>query len=226
LGSLSETNERGKIKMTNQQPRTLTDYLRELTRTPLNRIGVTLSRLGIHPDLITITGLLLIGIASALIASGLFLMGGIVLLVSLPMDALDGAVARAMKRNDVFGMVLDSTLDRYADGFIFASLSYYFAVQDRFDMMGLSLLALVGSFMVSYVRARADDAKVAVATKVGLFTRVERVLVILVMILGIGLFNEMLFLEIGVLILAVGTNFTAMQRLLFVYTALKNRGDS
>lgn len=197
-----------------------------MTRVPLNRIGVTLSRLGIHPDLITITGLLLIAIAAVLIASGLFLIGGIVLLLSLPMDAVDGAVARAMKREDVFGMVLDSTLDRYADGFIFASLSYYFAVQDRFDMMGLSLLALVGSFMVSYVRARADDAKVGVATKIGLFTRVERVLVILVMILGIGVFNQMVFLEIGVLILAIGTNVTALQRLLFVYTALKNRGDS
>lgn len=212
--------------MTNQQPSTLTDYLRQMTRVPLNRIGVTLSRLGIHPDLITITGLLLIAIAAVLIASGLFLIGGIVLLLSLPMDAVDGAVARAMKREDVFGMVLDSTLDRYADGFIFASLSYYFAVQDRFDMMGLSLLALVGSFMVSYVRARADDAKVGVATKIGLFTRVERVLVILVMILGIGVFNQMVFLEIGVLILAIGTNVTALQRLLFVYTALKNRGDS
>ena len=147
------------------------------------------------------------------------------LILSFPLDAVDGAVARAMNRSSVFGMVLDSTLDRYADGFIFASLSYYFAVQDRFDMMGLSLLALVGSFLVSYVRARADDAKVGVVTKVGLFTRVERVVVILVMILGVGLSKQLLFLEIGVLILAIGTNFTALQRLLFVYTALKNRGD-
>ena len=146
--------------------------------------------MGIHPDLITITGLILVAIASVLIAGGLFLIGGVVLLISLPLDAIDGAVARAMKRTGAFGMVLDSTLDRYADGFIFASLSYYFAVQDRFDMMAFALLALVGSFLVSYVRARADDAKVGVATKVGLFTRVERVLVILVMILATGLFNQ------------------------------------
>lgn len=224
--SLSEMSACGKVKMENQRPATLTDYLRSLTEVPLNRIGKTLARLGIHPDLVTITGLILVGIAAVMIANGLFLVGGIMLLLSLPMDAIDGAVARAMERKSVFGMVLDSTLDRYADGFIFASLSYYFAIQDRYDMMGLSLLALMGSFLVSYVRARAEDVRVGVIVKVGLFTRVERVLVILVMILGVGILNEIRFLEIGVLILAIGTNFTAMQRLLFVYTALKNKGDS
>lgn len=211
--------------MTSKQPITLTDRLRKLTQAPLNRLGIILSRLGIHPDLITIFGLILVGVAAILIANGMFIQGGIILIVSLPLDAVDGAVARAMNRKSVFGMVLDSTLDRYADGFIFASLSYYFAVQDRFDMMGLSLVALMGSFLVSYIRARADDAKVSVATTVGLFTRVERVMVILVMILGIGLFNQPLILDVGVVILAIGTNFTALQRLLFVYTALKNRGD-
>ncbi len=211
--------------MKQKEPITLTDQLRQLTSVPLNSIGVVLARLGIHPDLITITGLILVGIAAVLIADGLFLIGGIVLLLSLPLDAIDGAVARAMNRTGVFGMVLDSTLDRYADGFIFASLSYYFAVQDRFDMMLFSLLALLGSFLVSYVRARAEDVKVGVATKVGLFTRVERVMVILVMILGTGLLNQPIILDVGVLILAIGTNVTALQRLLFVYTALKNRGD-
>jgi len=211
--------------MSDKPSPTLTDRLRDLTATPLNKIGLVLARLGIHPDLITITGLILVAIASVLIAGGLFLIGGVVLLISLPLDAIDGAVARAMKRTGAFGMVLDSTLDRYADGFIFASLSYYFAVQDRFDMMAFALLALVGSFLVSYVRARADDAQVGVATKVGLFTRVERVLVILVMILATGLFNQPIILDIGVLILAIGTNVTALQRLLFVYTALKNRGE-
>ena len=211
--------------MTNKQPITLTDRLRLLTQAPLNRIGRILSRLGIPPDLVTVFGLSLVGVGAIFIANGDFLIGGLTLMVSLPLDAIDGAVARAINRKGVFGMVLDSTLDRYADGFIFASLSYYFAVQDRFDMMALSLIALMGSFLVSYVRARADDVKVGVATKVGLFTRVERVFVILVMVLGVGLFNQPLILDIGIIVLAIGTNITALQRLLFVYTALKNRGD-
>ncbi len=211
--------------MSDKPSLTLTDRLRTITATPLNQIGILLARLGVHPDLISITGLILVGIASVMIADGLFLIGGVVLFLSLPLDAIDGAVARAMKRTSVFGMVLDSTLDRYADGFIFASLSYYFAVQDRFDMMAFALMALLGSFLVSYVRARADDAKVGVATKVGIFTRVERVLVILVMTLATGLLNQPVILDIGVIILAIGTNVTAFQRLIFVYTALKNRGD-
>ena len=211
--------------MTDKQPTTLTDQLRNLTQAPLNRMGMALSRLGIHPDMVTIAGLVLVGVASIWIASGQFLEAGMMLLLSFPLDALDGAVARAMKREGVFGMVLDSTLDRYADGFIFASLSYYFAVQDRFDMMGLSLLALVGSLLVSYIRARADDVKVGVATKVGFIHPLERVVVILIMILATGLLGEAIFLEIGVLILAIGTHITALQRLLFVYKTLKNRGN-
>ena len=88
--------------MEKQQPATLTDYLRKLSEAPLNRIGKTLARLGIHPDLITITGLILVVIAAVMLANGLFLVGSIVLLLSLPMDAVDGAVARATQRKSVF----------------------------------------------------------------------------------------------------------------------------
>ena len=184
-----------------------------------------MARLGVHPNLITVAGLALVGVAAIFIARGMFLTAGAILLVSLPLDALDGAVARAMNRSSPFGMMLDSTVDRYADGFIFAALGYYFAVQSQHELLILALLALVGSFLVSYVRARADDAKVAVSVKVGWFTRLERVAVIVVMLLGAGLLQDAGVLALGIVILAVGTNLTALQRLLFVYAALKNRGD-
>lgn len=211
--------------MTEGHPTTLTGRLRDLTQAPLNRIGRLLAGWGIHPDLITLSGLVVVAIASALIAQGSFLPAGLLLLLGLPLDAVDGAVARALNRRGSFGMVLDSTLDRYADGFIFAALGYYFAGQGRFDMLALALLALVGSFMVSYIRARAEDAKVGLQVTVGLFTRVERVMVILMMILAMGLFGNPIALEIGLLTLAVGAHLTAWQRLLFVYHALKNRGE-
>lgn len=211
--------------MTKDHPATLTDRLRQMTQAPLNRIGGLLAKLGVHPDAITIAGLMLVVAAAVLMAQGLFLAAGMLLLFSLPLDAVDGAVARALNRSGTFGMVLDSTLDRYADGFIFASLGYYFAGQDRFDMLALAFLALVGSFLVSYVRARAEDAKVGLRITIGWFTRVERVIVILTMILAMGLFENPIALEIGMVILAIGTHLTALQRLLFVYRALKNRGD-
>ena len=211
--------------MTKDHPATLTDRLRQMTQAPLNRIGGLLAKLGVHPDAITIAGLMLAAAAAVLMAQGLFLAAGMLLLFSLPLDAVDGAVARALNRSGTFGMVLDSTLDRYADGFIFASLGYYFAGQDRFDMLALAFLALVGSFLVSYVRARAEDAKVGLRITIGWFTRVERVIVILTMILAMGLFENPIALEIGMVILAIGTHLTALRRLLFVYRALKNRGD-
>ena len=211
--------------MPNNGPRTLTDRLRQITDGPLAKSGAALARLGIHPDWITVAGLVLVAIAALFLARGEFLAGGLILLLSLPLDALDGAVARAMNRSGAFGMVLDSTLDRYADGFIFAAFSYYFAVLERLDMLALALAALIGSYLVSYVRARADDANVAVSTTVGLFTRMERVIVVLVMTFAAAALENNAPLEFGLLILALGTNVTALQRLWFVHKMLKSRGE-
>ena len=208
-----------------EHPSTLTDRLRNRVHAPLNRCASFVARLGIHPDWITAFGLFMVALASFLIARGDFLAGGILLLLSLPLDALDGAVARAMKRSGAFGMVLDSTLDRYADGFIFAALSYYFAESGRLELLAVGLAALMGSYLVSYIRARAEDAKVGVSATIGWFTRMERVAILLIMTLAAGLLESDLPLEIGLLILAVGTNLTALQRLWHVHTALKDRGD-
>ncbi len=208
-----------------EQQTTLTDRLRQATRGPLDRLGGRLARTGVHPDWVTLLGLALVGCAALLLARGDFLAGGLLLLISLPLDALDGAVARARDQPSAFGMVLDSTLDRYADGFIFAALGYYFAVQQRLDMLALALLALVGSYMVSYIRARADDARVGVRATVGFFTRLERVIALLVMTIAAGLLESPAPLEIGLVVLAVGANISALQRLRHVYTTLKDRGD-
>lgn len=202
--------------MSEQKPKTLTQVMRQITRAVLDPLGAALHRLGVHPDTITILGLFVVALACVFIGAGHLQLGGLILLLGLPLDAVDGAVARAMKREGRFGAVLDSTLDRYADGFIFAALGYYFAVQDRMDFFVLAMAGLLGSQLVSYVRARADG--VGVHTEIGLFTRLERVSMILVMLLIPQI------VEVGILILALGTNFTALQRLYHVYVTLKNRG--
>lgn len=211
--------------MSGASPRTVTDRLRRVFNPLLARLGAALAQLGIQPDWITIAGLILVAAAALLLARGDFLPAALLLLISLPLDALDGAVARAQKREGAFGMVLDSSLDRYADGFIFAAFSYYFAVQARLDLLTLSLLALVGSFLVSYVRARAEDARVAVSVTVGIFTRLERVVALLIMTFAAGLLESALPLEIGIIALALGTNATALQRLWHVRKILNDRGD-
>ncbi|NWG17695.1 MAG: CDP-alcohol phosphatidyltransferase family protein [Chloroflexi bacterium] len=192
-----------------KQPVTLTDQMRGLTRGLTTRAGQVLYRAGVHPDTITLAGLAVVAGAAVLIGRGQMQAAGVVLLAGLPLDALDGAVARAMQRQDRFGGVLDSTLDRYADAFIFGGLSYHFAVQGRLEMMLAALAALIGSFAVSYVRARAGEAGLSV--KIGLFDRFVRVVVILV-----SLFVPAL-LDVGVVALAVGTNLTGLQRLWYVY---------
>lgn len=204
-------------QQTEKKPKIFTDRLRGWTSGIINPIGRGLHRIGVHPDMVTVFGLIIVGVAAVFIGSGQIQWGGAILLIGLPLDALDGAVARAMQRKGQFGAMLDSTLDRYADGFIFAGLSYYFAVLGRFDMLLLAQAALLGSILVSYTRARAEG--IGVDTKIGLFTRVERVTVIIIMLLA------PILLEWGVLVLAIGTNFTAMQRLWFVYNSLKNKGN-
>lgn len=193
-------------------PATLTDRARALFAGVTARAGSTVHGWGVHPDTITIIGLLVVAIGSVLIAIGALQFGGFLLVISLPLDALDGAVARAMGRKDRFGAVLDSTSDRYADGLIFGALAYYFATQDRFDHLLLSLAALMGSFVVSYVRARAGEADLSV--KIGLFSRFERVIALLAALLIPPLLIPCLWL------LALGTNITGVQRLWYVYKHL------
>ena len=200
-----------------QKAQTLSDVMREWTDKFTSAIGRTLHQIGVHPDAVTLVGWLMVIVGSVFIAQGQMVIGALWFLFALPLDALDGAVARAMQRTGRFGAMLDSTLDRYADGFIFAALSYYFAVNNQFNMLLLAQAALIGSLLVSYTRARAEG--LGVDCKVGLFTRMERLAVIMVM-----LFVPVL-LEAGVLILAIGTNFTTLQRIWFVYQSLNNESE-
>jgi CDP-diacylglycerol---glycerol-3-phosphate 3-phosphatidyltransferase len=199
-------------------PNTLTDQVRARTYSLMQWAGSTAHKAGLHPDAITIAGLVLVAAASVFIAQGQMLIGGVLLLLSLPLDALDGAVARAMQRKDQFGALLDSALDRYADAFIFAGLSYYFAVQDRFDLMLLSLAALLGSFAVSYVRARGEGLGISI--KIGWFSRMERVAIILLMMFVPPL------MPVGLWVLAIGTNLTGVQRIWYAYRHLKHPDDT
>lgn len=198
--------------MTQPTPSTLTDRVRAQTASFMEALGLRVHRQGIHPDVITVVGLLVVVLAAIPIAQGQHPLGALILLLGLPLDALDGAVARAMGRQDRFGAVLDSTLDRYADGIIFSALALYFAQRDEFLGMLLALAALNGTFVVSYVRARAGEAGLSV--KIGLFSRLERIAVLLIM------FAIPALLIPGLIVLAVGTNFSGLQRLWYVYRHL------
>lgn len=197
---------------------TRTDFIRNKTANMLNHIGTMLHRRGIHPDTITLIGFVGVLIGGLFISQGEFIMAGIILLITLPLDALDGATARAMGRTDDFGKFWDSTLDRYADGALFGGFAYFFAIQARSDMLIASLLGLIGSFMVSYTRARGEGLGLDV--KIGLFSRLERV-IMMVVVLFIPRLAGIPILEIGLWTLAIGTHITSIQRIAHVYGLLK-----
>ena len=168
-----------------------------------------LGRLGLTPNALTVIGSLLTASVGLLIAQGWFLPAGICLWLFSATDTLDGALARATDRVTVFGAFLDSVCDRYAEAAVFFGLAWWYQVHA--DVLGVSLayLALVGSFMVSYARARAEGVGLQ-AADVGWFQRPERIVV-----LGVGLLLAPFVpaaLLAALAVLAVFTTFTVIQR--------------
>lgn len=193
--------------------KTFSDFLRTQVSGIVTPIGKTLYRLGVSPDLLTFMGLLMVALGSWRIAVGEWTQAAIVLMFALPMDMLDGAVARAHGKFRPVGSFLDSTLDRYADALIFGSLALYYANNGRSLFVVLSLMALHGTLTVSYIRAKAESLNID--CKVGLFTRVERLLAILVAWLGSFIFGQA-SIDAGVWVLAIGTQYTSLQRMFHV----------
>jgi len=170
-----------------------------------------LSALPISPDQVTVAGMLVVFGAGALVATGHLLAAGVVLAFGGSFDILDGALARATKRSRPYGAFLDSTTDRYAEAAVYVGLAAFYVGQPnpRPAVLGV-LLALVGSFSVSYVRARAQS--LGFKCDSGLFARPER---IVATIIGLVFGGWVLFWIIWAL--AVLTNFTALQRVVEVW---------
>jgi CDP-diacylglycerol--glycerol-3-phosphate 3-phosphatidyltransferase len=180
---------------------------------PIVRI---LSKTGITPNALTLINLALNIVAAYVIAIGHFLPGGILVLVSGLFDLLDGALARFANKTTKFGAILDSTVDRMSEAAIlFGLLIWYSGHEGRLEV-ALVFAVLIGSFLVSYVRARAEG--LGWQCQVGLFTRAERVIV-----LAIGLLvNQVL---IAVCILVVFVFVTVGQRLIYLWKQGGTAGD-
>jgi CDP-diacylglycerol--glycerol-3-phosphate 3-phosphatidyltransferase len=168
------------------------------------------------PNKISLTGFVLNVAAAVLITQRLFFLAGIAFIVGSLMDMLDGRYSRMSGKGTPFGAFLDSTLDRIEEGVVLAAVAAYFA--DRGDELavGATVLTVVGSYMVSYTRARAEA--LGVECKVGLATRAVRVVILsagLVFAKGAGL-GDFELLEPAVYVMAVLTLFTTFQRVIHV----------
>ncbi len=155
--------------------------LKRRSRRVADAPALFLGRLGFTPNGLTIVGSLLTASVGLLVAQGWFLAAGLCLWLFSGTDTLDGALARATNRVTVFGAFLDSVCDRYAEAAVFFGIVWWY--QTHGDLLGVTLayVALVGSLMVSYARARAEGVGLQ-AAEVGWFQRPERIIA-----LGLGL---------------------------------------
>jgi CDP-diacylglycerol--glycerol-3-phosphate 3-phosphatidyltransferase len=135
--------------------------------------------------------------------------GGIVLLLFVLVDALDGTMARLRGESSDFGGFVDSVSDRYAEFITFGGLLYYFLSQENFTGVMVTFAATAGSVLVSYVKARAEG--LGFTAKVGILTRVERYFVLIPLLI----FNQPF---IAVSVIAILGNITAFQRIAHVRT--------
>ena len=204
-------------------PRTLTARLGALLQPVLDALVRALAH--VSADVLTMTGLALTAVAAGFFAMAggpayanpwLLKVGGVVALVASIFDMLDGRVARLRGRGTQFGAYLDSTMDRYSDMLLYMGLLILYARLERNGLMVLVWVGAFGSFMTSYARARAES--LIPRCTVGLLERPER---IVLLILG-ALVNRMAAV---LWVIAVLSNVTALQRILYAYLELK-RGST
>jgi CDP-diacylglycerol--glycerol-3-phosphate 3-phosphatidyltransferase len=177
-----------------------------------------LLRVGITPDMVTVAGTVGILGASLLAALGHLLIATIVATFSALTDILDGAMARARGTSSTFGAFLDSTMDRVADGAIFAALAYWLFTTGETGAAVAALLVLVTSQVISYVRARAEA--LGLTANVGLIERPERLIAIGVGGLCAG-FGWPAGMHVVLWVLGVLSVVTIGQRFVHVYRQAK-----
>ena len=186
----------------------LIDIRRNLAYRITGPVVRILSKSGITPNALTFINLALNIIAAYVIAAGYFLLGGVLVLVAGLFDLLDGALARFNKQTTRFGAILDSVVDRISEAAILCGLLIWYMPQEEAGLeIVLIFVVLIGSFLISYIRARAEG--LGWQCQVGLFTRAERVIV-----LAIGLLANQIFIALCVLVVFVF--ITVVQRLVYL----------
>jgi CDP-diacylglycerol--glycerol-3-phosphate 3-phosphatidyltransferase len=188
-------------------------FLRKTFKGLLDAVAGFLLKIGLTPNAVTLFGVVFSAGVAVLLALGHITWGGVLMVLAAPMDALDGSMARLSGKVSEFGAFLDSVTDRYSEMIILAGLLVYFIGQNNMQAVLLIFAAAVGSILVSYTKARAES--LGFNAKVGVLTRVERVIVLDVCLI----FNIPI---VALWILAVLANFTALQRIFFVWKQAKH----
>ena len=186
----------------------LTEIRRSLSNHITSPFVRFLSRIGVRPNTLTFINLALSLVAAYVVAIGHFFIGGLLIVLSGLFDLLDGALARFSEETTKFGAILDSVVDRISEAAVLFGLVVWYISQGTTLEIWLILGIIISSFLVSYIRARAEG--LGLQCQVGLFTRAERVIV-----LAIGLLINQVFIALCILVLF--TSITVAQRLVYLW---------
>jgi CDP-diacylglycerol--glycerol-3-phosphate 3-phosphatidyltransferase len=200
--------------MTNKatpEPQSITGRIGVGGKRILDSIVNLLASLRVHPNILTLIGLVINIFAMVLFAKGVFVWAALVIVFAGIFDIVDGEVARRTKRVTRFGAFFDSVIDRYSDMLLLLGLIIWYAKIDRIFYVGLTGLVLIGSVLTSYTRARAES--LIPACKVGFLERPER---IVLLIIG-GVTDRMAAV---LWIMAILSNWTVSQRIWYTWREL------
>jgi len=198
----------------------LPDWIRNGYLRLIDPVANWLVKRGVHPNTITVIGTLCTLVGGIIYGTGHIRTGGWFLGLTALFDVLDGTVARRSNTSSTFGAFLDSTLDRLADGFVLGGLAVFYAtsrLHGNVPMLIVALMGLVGAFLTSYTRARAEA--LGLDAKVGLLQRPERVVLLSAPQAFFGLVFDGWVLAGIIIILTVTAWITVIQRVAYVYTA-------
>jgi len=187
-------------------PQTLQNgFIKKLS--PLMRL---FTKWGLSPNSFTFAGVIITSFGAAAFLTGFIRLGGILILLGGLCDTIDGQLARYTGKATRFGALLDSTVDRYSEFIMFFGIAAHFVFIKDYGTSTATFLALCGSFMVSYARARAEG--LGLDAKVGVMQRPERIVLI-----GLGALIHIVAFQFAIWLVALFANFTALQRIRFAY---------
>jgi CDP-diacylglycerol---glycerol-3-phosphate 3-phosphatidyltransferase len=186
-------------------------------------IGKILESVRVHPDAVTIAGLLFSIFSGLFFWKGFFIGAGFALILSGACDVLDGRLARNTNRITPFGALFDSTMDRYSEAAVFMGLAAFF---NSVLISLVIILAITGSLLTSYTRARAEG--LGIECKIGLMQRPERITFLATAAILGGLIDHLLemplfSMKLALILIAILANITVLQRVVHVGKKLKSQ---
>ena len=183
---------------------------------PLEKVLVSWK---IHPHVLTGAGLLISIVTAFLFVKGHFLLAGIMVILTGVCDVLDGKLARATNQISKYGALIDSTIDRYSEVIIFLGIATYFRSESSY-IHALIILAIAGSFLVSYTRARAEG--LGIECKIGIMQRPERMTFLAAGgILGSIPYTRHFMMIFFLWVIAILANVTVVQRIVYIRNHLR-----